>query len=95
MNCSRVQWKDDQAQGRKSQTVGPGESIPSLPSAPSEIVTLDSSWLVDLTSGFDLTRNVNLFARVTNLLDEDYEQVYGYQTRDRSGFVGVRVNFGQ
>ncbi|MFT5499879.1 MAG: vitamin B12 transporter [Woeseiaceae bacterium] len=63
--------------------------------APSEIVTLDSSWLVDLTSGFDLTRNVNLFARVTNLLDEEYEQVYGYKTRGRSGFVGVRVNFGQ
>ena len=63
--------------------------------APSEIVTLDSHWLVDLTVGFDVTESVNLFARATNLLDENYEQVYGYQTRGRSGYVGIRVNFGQ
>lgn len=61
----------------------------------SETVTLDSRWLVDFAASFDLTSNVNLFARITNLLDEEYEQVYGYQSRGRSGYVGVRVNFGQ
>lgn len=63
--------------------------------APTEIVTLDANWLIDFAAGFDLTRNVNLFARVTNLLDEEYEQLYGYQNRGRSGYLGVRVNFGQ
>lgn len=63
--------------------------------APSEVVTLDSSWLVDFAASIDLTSNVNLFARITNLLDDEYEQVYGYQNRGRSGYVGVRVNFGQ
>jgi outer membrane cobalamin receptor len=29
------------------------------------------------------------------LLDEDYEQVYGYQTPGRAGYLGIRVNFGQ
>lgn len=62
---------------------------------PSEIVTMDATWLVDLTAGYDVTEKVNLFARVTNLLDEEYEQVYGYVGRERAGFVGVRVNFGQ
>jgi outer membrane cobalamin receptor len=29
------------------------------------------------------------------LLDEEYEQVYGYQTPGRAGYLGIRVNFGQ
>ena len=62
---------------------------------PSAVVTLDAAWLVDLTIGLDITPTVNLFARATNLLDDDYEQVYGYQTRGRAGFVGLRLTFGE
>jgi vitamin B12 transporter len=62
---------------------------------PSEIVSLQSYWLLDLTLGFDLTDNVNLFARASNLLDEDYEEVYGYRTAGRSAYVGVRVGLGR
>jgi outer membrane cobalamin receptor len=29
------------------------------------------------------------------LLDEDYEQVFGFRTPGRAAYVGVRVNFGQ
>ena len=60
---------------------------------PSEIVTLDSYWLVDLALQFQVTDGVRLFARGTNLLDEDYEQVFGYQTLGRAGYVGVRIDF--
>ncbi len=63
--------------------------------APSETVTLDDSWLLDLTVHYKITLSTSLFARGTNLLDEDYEQVYGYQTPGRAGYLGVRVNFGQ
>ncbi len=63
--------------------------------APSEIVPLDSYWLVDLTAGYAVNRNINVYARLTNLLDEDYEQVYGYRTPGRSGYFGVRLKFGQ
>ena len=62
---------------------------------PSEVVVLDAAWLLDLTVGLDVTRTVNLFVRATNLLDEEYEQVYGFRTRGRAGFLGVRVNFGE
>ena len=61
---------------------------------PSEIVTLSNYWLVDMAVHFKLTDTVSLFARGTNLLDEDYEQVYGYRTPGRTGYVGVRTNFG-
>jgi vitamin B12 transporter len=62
--------------------------------APSEIVSLDAYWLVDLTLAYDVTPGVNVFARLTNLLDQEYEQVYGYRNPGRSGFLGARVAFG-
>ena len=68
--------------------------FPPFPALP-ETVTLQSYWLLDLTAQYQLTPSINVFARGTNLLDEDYEQVYGYQTAGRAGYVGVRVNFGR
>lgn len=62
---------------------------------PSEIVTLDNHWLVDLAAQYQATESVTVFAKGSNLLDEDYEQVFGFQTPGRAGYVGVRVNFGQ
>ena len=62
--------------------------------APSEIVTLDNYWLVDLTAQYRVSPSVVLFARGTNLLDEEYEQVYGYRTLGRAGYVGIRTTFG-
>jgi vitamin B12 transporter len=61
---------------------------------PSEIVTLSEYWLLDLASQYRATSSVTLFARASNLLDENYEQVYGYRTPGRTGYLGVRVTFG-
>ena len=61
---------------------------------PPEIVSLDSFWLLGLTASYDISQNTNIFVRANNLLDEDYEQVYGYRTPGRSAFVGVRLGFG-
>ena len=57
-------------------------------------MTLRNYWVVDLTAQYRLNRSVTLYARGNNLLDEDYEQVFGYRTLGRTGTVGVRVNFG-
>jgi len=65
--------------------------FPALP----ETVTLQNYWLLDLTVQYQLTPSVSIFARGANLLDEDYEQVYGFQTPGRAGYLGVRTNFGQ
>jgi vitamin B12 transporter len=62
---------------------------------PPEIVSLDSFWLLDLTASYDINRNTNIFVRALNLLDEDYEQVYGYRTPGRSAYVGIRASFGK
>lgn len=60
----------------------------------SRIVTLEHFWLVDLTSAFSLTDSIDVFVRMNNLLDETYEQVYGYATPGRSTYVGMRASFG-
>ncbi|MGI9271918.1 MAG: TonB-dependent receptor plug domain-containing protein [Woeseiaceae bacterium] len=62
---------------------------------PSETVSLDSYVLVDLTLQYQLTPAMSLYARGTNLLDDDYEQIYGYQTPGRAGYLGLRMNFGE
>ena len=54
---------------------------------PAVIVTLDSYWLVDLAVQYRLSDGVRLFAKGANLLDEDYEHVYGYRTPGRTGYL--------
>jgi vitamin B12 transporter len=42
---------------------------------------------------FDLDENADLFVRVDNITDEEYEPVEAYAGAPRSGFVGVRARF--
>ena len=58
-------------------------------------VTLDSYWVVDLTAQYQLTPAIAVFARGSNLLDEEYEQVFGYRTLGRTAYVGLRATFGR
>ena len=62
---------------------------------PSETVTLDSYLLVDLTLQYQLSSAVSIYAKGSNLLDEDYEQVFGYRTPGVAGYFGLRMNFGE
>jgi vitamin B12 transporter len=48
---------------------------------------------VDLSAQYELSNNVVLTGRVTNLLDEDYADVWGYAKRGRSAYVGLRTSF--
>ena len=57
-------------------------------------VTLGSYWLVDANLQYRVSDSLVLFARGQNLLDETYEQVYGYRTLGRAGYAGLRLNFG-
>ena len=62
---------------------------------PPETVTLSKHWLVDLTARYQLAPGVSAFARVSNLLDTDYEQVYGYNTAGRAAYAGLTLAFGR
>ena len=58
-------------------------------------MTLQNYWLVDANIQYQLTEALTVFARGSNLLDEDYEQVFGYNTLGRAGYFGLRAKFGK
>ncbi|MFK8052473.1 MAG: TonB-dependent receptor plug domain-containing protein [Woeseiaceae bacterium] len=62
---------------------------------PSQVVTIGNYWLVDLSSQYAVSESLTVYARGSNLLDEDYEEVFGYETLGRAGFVGVKFSFGR
>ncbi|MEL6388407.1 MAG: TonB-dependent receptor [Pseudomonadota bacterium] len=55
--------------------------------------TLDSWTRVDLTGSYELTERVEVFGRIENLFDEEYQQILGYGTPDLSGYLGVRLRY--
>ena len=48
---------------------------------------------VSLNGAYVLTDTITLTARVENLADERYQQVFGYGEPGRSGYVGVRLRY--
>ncbi len=71
-----------------------GEAIDSAFTDPSFIpiaTTLDDFTLVNLNARVKLTDAIELFGRVENLLDEEYEQVFSFVSQGRSVIGGVRV----
>ncbi|MDY0300252.1 MAG: TonB-dependent receptor [Trichlorobacter sp.] len=49
--------------------------------------------LVNLAAAYDITKNIQIFGRVDNLFDRDYEEVYGYGTAGISGYGGIKLSF--
>jgi vitamin B12 transporter len=54
---------------------------------------VDSWFRVDLAGQFALSDGVELYARIENLFDEEYQQVLGYGTPGLSANVGARLTF--
>ncbi|MEQ9125251.1 MAG: TonB-dependent receptor [Alphaproteobacteria bacterium] len=57
-------------------------------------VTLDDYVLVNVGASYAITVEVEVFGRVENLIDEDYEDVLGFANPGIGAFVGVRARFG-
>ena len=54
---------------------------------------LDSWTRLDLTGRYDINEKVELYGRIENLFDEDYQQILGYGTPGTSGSLGIRLRF--
>jgi len=48
---------------------------------------------VDVSARYDLTGNITLVGRVSNLFDAEVTDVWGYAGRGRSAYVGLRARF--
>ena len=71
-----------------------GSHLDRRDSFPFELVNLNSYWLATARLGWRVNDQVELFGRVHNAFDADYEDVVGYRTGGRTAFAGIRVALG-
>ena len=60
-----------------------------------EQTELDDYTLVNLGASYKVTDRLEIYARIENLFDEDYQNVLSYAAPGRSVYGGVRVRLGQ
>lgn len=58
---------------------------------PATIVTLDEYILLNAAASYEVQPGFEVFGRVENILDEDYEAVSGYNTPGVAAYAGVRI----
>jgi len=54
---------------------------------------LDSYTVVNLSAHYDITDYIQLYGRIDNLFDEEYEEAWSYATPGLSGYLGVKVRY--
>jgi vitamin B12 transporter len=54
---------------------------------------LDSYTIVNLSAHYDITDYIQLYGRIDNLFDEEYEEAWSYATPGLSGYLGVKVRY--
>jgi len=61
---------------------------------PSTTVELGSYSLLDFSANHQIIKNrMTLYASVTNILNEDFEEILGFNTRGRNYSLGFKLNF--
>ncbi|MFC2140409.1 TonB-dependent receptor plug domain-containing protein [Candidatus Auribacterota bacterium] len=58
---------------------------------PVMIVSRDSYTLVDVIASYQLNDHFQIFGKVTNLSDKNYEQVLGFETAGRAFYFGIKA----
>jgi vitamin B12 transporter len=49
--------------------------------------------VANATLNYDLTDDAQVYFRIANMFDEQYQTVAGYGTSDRAFYVGLRASF--
>ncbi|MGK0339401.1 MAG: vitamin B12 transporter [Candidatus Azotimanducaceae bacterium] len=60
---------------------------------PQQVVTLDSYTLLNIAGHYQLSEHVRLNARLENALNEDFEEVFGYETPGFTAHAGVKLTW--
>lgn len=68
----------------------PDNDFSTFPATP---VFLEAYTVVNAGGSFRLTGNIELYGRVENLLDEQYEEIAGYNTQRRTAYAGIKGRF--
>src|SRR5690554_1646674 len=59
---------------------------------PVERVKLKEYYLVNVSASYQIFKFLQVYGRVENLLDEKYEEVFGYSTPALSGYAGLKIS---
>ena len=59
----------------------------------SELVDIDAYTVLDLATAWKLTQSLELTCRISNLLDEEYEEILGFVRPGRAVYAGLRGRF--
>lgn len=54
---------------------------------------LDAWTRVDVTGRYEFSEKIEVFGRIENLFDEEYQQILGYGTPGLSGSIGIRLRY--
>ena len=57
-------------------------------------VVLDHYLLATVAASYEVRPGVSLYGRVENLLDEDYQEVFGFETAGLAAYGGLRFRYG-
>ena len=61
-------------------------------SFPAKSIVLKSHTIINAAASYNLLNNIKLYGRIVNLLNTDYEEVFGYATARRSVYMGIKFN---
>lgn len=62
---------------------------------PETQVTLEDYVLGTVAASFDVTDSIQIYGRVENAFDEDYQDVFGFASPGAGAYAGIRIKFGQ
>ena len=57
------------------------------------VVNVPGYVLVNVSGNYEVTQNITLFARLDNLFNKQYQQVWGYGALGFTGIGGVNVTY--
>ena len=63
------------------------------PSFTPVLVSLKAFTLVNLGATYQVTKQVEIYARIENLFDQAYQEVFSFAAPGRAGYAGVRLRF--
>ncbi|WP_428700086.1 TonB-dependent receptor plug domain-containing protein [Stappia sp.] len=64
-----------------------------ITATPQTRVTLSEYFLVNVGADYQVSENFTVYGRVENLLDQDYQEVFGFNTQGLTAFAGVKATF--
>ena len=58
-----------------------------------ERVTLDSYWLGSIAASYEVMPGVEMFGRVENLFNDDYQEIFGFEAAQIAAYAGFRLTY--